>query len=237
MGLGGLRTELSKGGFRQYFSSPDADLAEELGAWVERPHPDLAALVQQAIRMLGAPYPAEQQERQDRLRDLPADVFQSLDEKYRLMEVATDLDKALDDFAESRFLVLLQHRINAEMCGSGRRDLRGVSGDGILLNVYALDEEPPRLEGEMFTFTGRSQEVWPIALYAPHDRARQALREQLWDLVLPEVGITGWLAVDPDKKTIRLDLSKSEPVDYRFEVNSRTGQVRPADNPPQQPTD
>ncbi|MCP4965709.1 MAG: hypothetical protein GY926_10780, partial [bacterium] len=97
--LGGLRTELSDDGFRQYFSSPEGGLAEALTSWVERRHPDLAAVLHEAARMLGDPYPAEQQQRQDRLRGLPADLFQSLDERYRLIEVATDLDEVLDDLA------------------------------------------------------------------------------------------------------------------------------------------
>lgn len=236
VGLGGLRIELNEGGFRQYFSSPEGGLAETLISWVGNHHPDLAALVQEAVRMVGDPYPAEQQERQDRLRHLPADAFQSLDEKYRLIEVATDLDRVLDGFAESRFMVSLEQRIFAEMHESGRRDLSGLSCDGLYFTVYALDEEPPRLEGEMYT--GRSgQELWSIALYAPHDRAKQALDEHLWDPLLPAVGITGWLAVDPGKETIRVDLSKSEPVDHRFKVNPRTGRVTPVEHPPHRPTD
>lgn len=230
--LGGVRSEVNSGGFDQYFLNSAGDLAEVAVDWAQRKdHPDLAGLVQRAMQAFGEPYPSDRQPRLARLLEMADDAFESLDQEYFLLEAAIDLDSLMDDIAESRYWVQLEERITAELRESGRSDLRGFWCDGIGPTSYGLTEDPPKLEGSIYL--GRDgQEQWELTLIAPRDRAAQALTKNIWEPLLPLDDTTGWLTADPDTKTLRIDLAKTEPVGGTIEVHPKTGRVRPAKHRP-----
>jgi hypothetical protein len=103
--LGWLRTELNNGGFDQYFFNSSGDLAETAIEAVRAADvPELASLVITACSLLGHPYPAAREARQERLEELADDLedeFEALDARYFAIESTQDLSAAMSRLASA----------------------------------------------------------------------------------------------------------------------------------------
>ena len=226
LSVGSLRAEVNSGGFDQYFLNSGGDLAEYVVRWVRYRRPELAELVERAIQALGEPFPESRPERQGRLLALPTGTFETLDQEYQMIEVAADLDDLMNDLAETRFWVQFRDRIVTELRESGRPDLQGFWCDGLSPTRFGFAEDPPRLAGEMqLGISG--QEWWTFELFPPVDALERAFDQRDWDPLLPLVETTGWLAANPTTRTLRIDVTKAEPVGPRVEIHRKTGRVKP----------
>ncbi len=128
----------------------------------------------------------------------------------------------MNDLAESRFWSTIEGRITTELRESGRSDLQGFWCDGCYASHYGLTDDPPHIAGSIF-FGQSGQDIWPFELLAPQPLATQAVREQLWDSLLPPIDRTGWLAADTDARTLTIDLSRSEPLGDL--IHTKTGRA------------
>jgi hypothetical protein len=95
---GGLRTEVNNGGFHQYFLNSAGDLAAvALEAADDVGPPELADLVRRAMRELGTgPFPLRRDRRHTRMESIGAERFEELDAEFYAIEIAYDLDHAMD---------------------------------------------------------------------------------------------------------------------------------------------
>lgn len=92
-----LRQEVNAGGFDGYFSSWGGDNAPDaLAALPAFLGEDWAALLREAMNLLGPSYPVDQGDREARVEELDlGDAFAALDERFYDVEAATDADALL----------------------------------------------------------------------------------------------------------------------------------------------
>ncbi|MCP3995447.1 MAG: DMP19 family protein [bacterium] len=234
--VGSLRTQVNNGGFHQYLFNSSGDLAESARGWALRKNaPGLADVIDQAMALVDVPYPTDWQERQQQLVGVADEAFEALDRRYRMLEVALDLDVVLDDLAEASFWTVLQRRIVSELRESGRSEFSGFWCDGIGPDSYRLSSARPTISGSVHL--GQSgQEPWEFTLAPGIDNAMRAIRERLWEPLLPANDSTGWLAANTETRTIAIDLTRSEPLGEPVEVHPKTGRIKPAKRPSRGPT-
>jgi hypothetical protein len=92
-----LRQEVNSGGFDGYFSYWGGDTAREaLDVLPASLGEDWAALLREAMDLLGPTYPTEQSERETVLDDLDlSDAFGALDERFYALEASMNADARL----------------------------------------------------------------------------------------------------------------------------------------------
>jgi hypothetical protein len=77
------QSEVCSGGFEQFFWNPTGVLAPEaVQGFREIGLPQLAALIESAMELLGPPYPRDRNERKSRLSQVPEGTFDALDETF-----------------------------------------------------------------------------------------------------------------------------------------------------------
>jgi hypothetical protein len=95
--LGDLRREVNNGGLHQYFFNASRDfVADAIEAAIQIGQTDLVALVERALAIVGAPYPFDRETRRAGMVEIEPAAFEDLDNEYYALEVATDLDAAMD---------------------------------------------------------------------------------------------------------------------------------------------
>lgn len=127
------------------------------------------------------------------------------------------------------FWYRLQWRIGRELKASGRTDIGNLEMDGISLDAYELDGDPPRVEGTCW-FKPRGRAGFGLGLNAGYPRAkfgpyrflmklegqpRASAPSQLnFESLLPDLTHTGWLTVDTKGMSVIVDPSvKDEPTE------------------------
>ena len=77
------QSEVCSGGFEQFFWNPTGVLAPEaVEGFREIGLPQLAALIESAMELLGPPYPRDRNERKSRLSQVPEGTSDALDETF-----------------------------------------------------------------------------------------------------------------------------------------------------------
>lgn len=97
------QSEVCNGGFGQFFSNSTGVLAPEaVEGFRQIGQPQVAAVVESAIELLGPAYPRDRDEREERVPHLPKGALDVLDEKFfSLIESeAGGFEKAADLFVE-----------------------------------------------------------------------------------------------------------------------------------------
>ena len=97
------QSEACNGGFGQFFSNSTGVLAPEaVKGFRQIGQPQVAAVVESAMELLGPAYPRDRDEREERLPHLPKGALDVLDEKFfSLIESeAGGFEKAADLFVE-----------------------------------------------------------------------------------------------------------------------------------------
>jgi Domain of unknown function (DUF4375) len=97
------QSEVCNGGFGQFFSNSTGVLAPEaVDGFRQIGQPQVAAVVESAMELLGSAYPRDRDEREERLSHLPKGALDALDEKFfSLIESeAGGFEKAADLFVE-----------------------------------------------------------------------------------------------------------------------------------------
>jgi hypothetical protein len=97
-----LRQEVNSGGFDGYFSYWGGDTAQEaLAALPATLGEDWAALLSEAMNLLGYPYPADQGNREVLVLELALDdTFAVLDQRFYDLEAATNADAVLSAYLQ-----------------------------------------------------------------------------------------------------------------------------------------
>lgn len=105
--IGDLRQEVNAGGFDNYLRSWGGNSASvALAALPEVLGQDWAALLSEALRVVGSPYPEDPDERATRLdADATSDeTLAALDERFYDLEASTDADARLNEFIQTKGL-------------------------------------------------------------------------------------------------------------------------------------
>ncbi len=77
------QSEICNGGFDQFFWNSTGVLAPEAAeGFREIGQPQIAALIESAMDLVGSPYPRDREERQGRLSQLPGGALDALDQKF-----------------------------------------------------------------------------------------------------------------------------------------------------------
>ena len=103
---------------------------------------------------------------------------------------------------EKEFWARLEFRICAEFAGFADHELCHYRCDGLVPDDYHLAGVEPRISG--VAWCGQSgQEQWRFTLMTGQPATS---REQInWPGLLPGDLLTGWMAPDPQNKTLRID--------------------------------
>ena len=100
-----------------------------------------------------------------------------------------------------------------EIWASGRPDIEGWWCDGFELDTYALDAEPPYIEGWIYTGKGTDKR-WRFRLDLRNFPRVSTPEEIDWEAIYPVRGKTGWLTIDTEREFVGMDFSiRDEPVE------------------------
>jgi hypothetical protein len=104
---------------------------------------------------------------------------------------------------EAGFWAWLEYRISTELRESEDSRLRYYSCDGLVPEEYDLLGEQRCIQACAWIGHGRLQEEWNFTL--PLASAVMDREEIGWAALLPQDTLTGWLAPDPQRKTLMID--------------------------------
>ena len=110
---------------------------------------------------------------------------------------------------ESEYWRRLEFRIRRELAGLRDDRLRGLSCDGLAPKRYHWAENGTRVTGTAWMLGRRDDAPWHFTLIARgHVRSWD---DADWDALLPPDDVTGWLSLDPETKTLRIDPAAAYP--------------------------
>ena len=110
---------------------------------------------------------------------------------------------------EREFESALEFRICREFSGMSAPGLSELWCDGVLLEIFLLDDPRPRILGHAWICKGHDQEEWRFELLLPHStRSREAID---WERLLPPEDRTRWIALDRPKKFIQVEPAAAIP--------------------------
>jgi hypothetical protein len=109
---------------------------------------------------------------------------------------------------ERKFWLGLEFRVCREL--RKLPDYRYLWCDGFLPESYELDGSPRAITGDVWIGTGpRRQEKWSFTLILPSFASSPS--GMAWSALVPPEELTGWLAVDTQKRELNLDLRRLAP--------------------------
>lgn len=111
---------------------------------------------------------------------------------------------------ESDYWVRLEYRVCDELDGLRHTVARPYWCDGFIPSQHILNGYPPRIRGRVWMGVGpRGMEEWTFTLLL--DRQYDSGEEIDWHALLPPLGVTKWLTVDPSVKQLTVEPSAAVP--------------------------
>jgi Domain of unknown function (DUF4375) len=91
--------EVDNGLIEQFFSNSSGHFGPDALEWArEARHSDLAGLIDEALHLLGEPFPMDRVQRNARLRTIPHDEWDQLDRAYYAVDNASNLTAWMDQY-------------------------------------------------------------------------------------------------------------------------------------------
>lgn len=110
---------------------------------------------------------------------------------------------------EPEFWTHLEYRVCREFYGLRDSKYRGLGCDGFIAETFEVEAGCACIRGRAWIQRGHDQEAWPFTLQI--GRGITSRDEIDWARLLPAEDVTGWLSIDLQRKTLKIDPAAAYP--------------------------